>query len=401
MRGSVRAMLLVGVTLAMVPCGAASSASAMPDSSAALLDQNRTIVPERFGAAGDGVSDDSQALQAALDSLRPGDALRLPAGKVYRHTGLLTVNTAEVKIIGRGTLLATSTRASAVFINADDVEVADITVRFSADTPRLTGPEHHGLVVNRRQRTVIRKVTIDGSAAVGIFLRGASGYLIEDVVVKNTRADGIHTTEKSFDGRIVRPILRNTGDDGVAVVSYLRDGGVCHDITVESPRLVGQTHGRGFTVVGGERITYTDISSTGSSGAGVLIASEHATFKTYGSKQVTVRGGTVDRANQSSTTDHGAVLVSVQGPGQANEDITIEDLTITGTRQSASRQVGVISSPGSNSNQRVQFRNFTISGGPDRVFSSARTASNQYNRIGFTHNGAALPDHIGFSMTRS
>ena len=54
-----------------------------------------------FGAVGDGVADDTAALQAALDSLQPGEALLIPQGR-YRFTSTLTLNRHEVSILGQG-----------------------------------------------------------------------------------------------------------------------------------------------------------------------------------------------------------------------------------------------------------------------------------------------------------
>ncbi|MGA9526114.1 MAG: LamG-like jellyroll fold domain-containing protein [Myxococcaceae bacterium] len=60
---------------------------------------NRSV--RDFGAEGDGVTDDTAALQAALSALKPGDALLIPQGR-YRFTSTLTLNQHEVSIIGQG-----------------------------------------------------------------------------------------------------------------------------------------------------------------------------------------------------------------------------------------------------------------------------------------------------------
>ncbi|RYZ15439.1 MAG: hypothetical protein EOO70_06815 [Myxococcaceae bacterium] len=49
------------------------------------------LSPQSFGAVGDGSTDDTAALQRALDALRPGQTLDIAAGKVYRHSDILTV----------------------------------------------------------------------------------------------------------------------------------------------------------------------------------------------------------------------------------------------------------------------------------------------------------------------
>ncbi len=55
----------------------------------------------QLGAVGDGVVDDGPALQGAIKSLKPGDALHLPAGR-YRITAPLIIATSGVSLIGDG-----------------------------------------------------------------------------------------------------------------------------------------------------------------------------------------------------------------------------------------------------------------------------------------------------------
>jgi hypothetical protein len=74
-----------------------------------LPDERFPLKPERavtreladFGARGDGVSDDTLAVQAALDALAPGDALHLPAGRL-RVTAPLTLAVGQVTLVGEG-----------------------------------------------------------------------------------------------------------------------------------------------------------------------------------------------------------------------------------------------------------------------------------------------------------
>lgn len=55
----------------------------------------RAVTPEDFGAAGDGVTDDTAAIQAAIDSVKGSSSIGLPTGyvylaaKTYMHTGLV------------------------------------------------------------------------------------------------------------------------------------------------------------------------------------------------------------------------------------------------------------------------------------------------------------------------
>jgi polygalacturonase len=346
-----------------------------------------------FGAVGNGVTDDTAALQAAIASLTPGDVLQIPAGYTFAHSDVLDIATASVRVTGGGTLLATNEARSSVWLDADGVTLDNVTLRMGTTTKRWDAYEQMKLRLTAHAGITVTNVTVDGSAAAGIFVSGASDFTLTDVTVKNTRADAIHMTGGSHDGRVVRPTTQNSGDDGVAIVSYA-DKPVCHHITVQSPRFYGQTWGRAFSVVGGEDVTFTDVYAERSSSASIYLATE-ANYDTLATKRVLVDGGTIVSANQDATVGHGAILVYSGKPGMTDSDITVRNLTIRDTRATAPRQVGVVTSNGG-SVARVTFANMTLVAGPQNVFGGTAPDS-AVNRTAWTWNGKAVADAIGWS----
>ena len=329
----------------------------------------RVVQPESFGAKGDGVADDTQALQRSLDSLAPGMVLQLSAGRTYRHTDVLVIRVAGSHVTGPGVLLATSEERSAVWIAADDVLVdGGLVLRMGATTRRWDAWEQMKVRLLGHRGIVLRNVVVDGAAAAGVYVGGASQFLLEDVTVRNTRADGIHMTGGAHDGTVLRPRVSGTGDDGVAVVSYRGDGAVSHHITVQSPTVLGTTWGRGLTVVGGEDITYRDVLVRGSNGAGVYIANEGAPYYTYGTRRVTVSGGRIESANTNAGVDHGAVLLYSAQAGAAVADTVVDGLAVAGTRATASWHVGVVVDAGAVTNAALS--RLAVTGSGPRPFSS-------------------------------
>lgn len=346
--------------------------------------------PEDFGARGDGSTDDTAALQRAFDATSAGATLLLGAGRTYAHSGVLHLRTKGLHLTGRGTLLATAEATSSVWIEADDVLVdGGVVVRTATTTRRWDAWEQMGLRIVGRSGVVVRSVTVDGSAAAGIYVgNGATAFVLDHVTVQNTRADGIHMTGGANHGTVTSPTVRDSGDDGVAVVSYAQDGTPCHDISVVSPTVLGTTWGRGLSVVGGTRITETDIDVRNTSAAAVYVASEGAPWFTAAAEQVLVSGGSITGANTSTTVDHGAVLVLSGRTGVVPRDVTVQGLRVAATRASASRNLGVITYGDAPST--VTFSDIAISGGPRTAY-QGNTPSSAFRLVRVTHDGVVVP----------
>ena len=198
------------------------------------------ISPDNFGAVGDGIANDTAALQAAIDSLPSGGTLTIPAGKVYRHSSLLRITKPGVTINGSGTLLASNESSSALIIQADNVTVDGLTLEASPTTKRWEAYEQMKLLLLGHSGIVVKNVTINGSAAAGIYVGSTTNFTLADVSVNNTRADAIHITSGASGGKVLRPTITGSGDDGVAIVSYEGDGAIVNNITVVSPRVLNQ-----------------------------------------------------------------------------------------------------------------------------------------------------------------
>ncbi len=357
-----------------------------PSSSPAPPQQGPASRPEDFGARGDGVTDDSDALQRAFDAVPDGGTVELTAGRTYVHTRVLHLRVPGLRVVGSGTLLATAESTSSVWIEADDVLVDGVVVKTAATSQRWDAWEQMGLRIVGHRGVVLRSVTVDGSAAAGIYVgNGATAFVLDHVTVRNTRADGIHMTGGANNGTLVSPTVSNSGD---AVVSYSQDGPPCHDITVTGPTVLGTAWGRGLSVVGGTRITETDIDVRNTSAAGVYIASEGAPWFTAAPQQVLISGGSITGANTATAVDHGAVLVLSGRAGIVPDTVSVVDLGISGTRTTASRNLGVITYGDAPSG--VLFSAIAISGGPRAAY-QGNTPSSAYRLVGVTHDGVAVP----------
>ncbi|MEI4278300.1 glycosyl hydrolase family 28-related protein [Klenkia terrae] len=352
-------------------------------------DPETALAVEDFGAVGDGRTDDTAAVQEALDAVEPGQAVLLAEGKTYAVSDVLTLSVRGSVLAGDGTLLATDEERSSLTVAADDVVVQDVTLTIEDTSRRFDAFEQQRLWLDGHSGIVVRDVTVRGSAAAGIYVYGTTDFVLDGVQVSETEADGVHITGGATDGQVIRPVVRDVGDDGVAVVSYAPDGDPCARIRVQSP-VVDGTDARGISVVGGTDITYTDISVSSTAAAGVYVAAE-GSYDTTSVDGVRVEGGTVSDANTDSGIDHGAVLVYSGAEGRTVEDVTVSGLTIDDTRTDASRWLGVVLD-GGGTVAGIALQDLALEGdGPEAEYAT-NDEDADVSLTGITREGEELPD---------
>lgn len=281
-----------------------------------------------FGAVPDDGRDDTAAIQRALDGTNSGEMLVFPTGR-YHISKWVRVRKPGITIRGgTGAIIhGTNPDSMAILIEADRTTVQTLT--FTAVTDRRrTAAQHARIAVAAGNPdgswrtvydTVIRDNKILPSGApgtsgansasnVGILMLRADRFLIANNTISRTLADGIHVTSGSRNGRILNNIVRETGDDMIAVVSYMDSGNAAlnkasdvlgdwstrletrltKNILVAGNRVSGQYWGRGITVVGGRAVTIArNTVDNVPVGAGILLARE-ANYQTFGTRNVLV-----------------------------------------------------------------------------------------------------------------
>ena len=312
-----------------------------------------------FGALGDGLEDNTAGIQRALDHLKAGQWLVFPPGR-YRHSRRLVVAREAVTLSGYGaTLHASNPADQALLIQASGVSVRGFT--FTAVTDRRRdAPWESRLAIWRdgaglppltdvelRDNRIVESgapgtALANSSSSAAIFVHGVHRFLIAGNEVRRSLSDGIHITGGARHGRVLGNRVRESGDDMVAVVSYLVRGDVradppqriaselqqrrerelVQDVLIADNDLAGQYWGRGISVVGGERVTITRnrIDAT-THAAGVYIAREQG-WGSFGVRQVVVAGNHISRVQTTmpaysvlgapqrwQRTGHGAVEV--------------------------------------------------------------------------------------------
>lgn len=240
--------------------------------------------------AGNG-SDQADALQAALDALQTGQRLVLAPGQYVVGRSLLVKN-AQVVVSGYGaTLVATNDADQTIEMRGRDSTLVGVTLVGTGAT-RLTTPGSTKVDVTGAGVQVL-DVEVRGGASAGIFVFGGTDVAVVGNTVRDTLADGIHTTYGSRNVLVRDNTVQNTGDDMVAVVSYKGDGKLSSNVLIQNNTLLGNYWGRGATVVGGADVTITGNTVRNvQKAAGILVGQEDPA-NTYDARNVIVSNNTI------------------------------------------------------------------------------------------------------------
>nr|WP_244139190.1 right-handed parallel beta-helix repeat-containing protein [Burkholderia sp. BCC1630] len=321
--------------------GTASGATRAPSNGTKpVLVADVTVFP-----AADG-SDQADALQKAFDSLRAGQRLVIAPGRyVVGHS--LAVTVPQTVISGYGaTLAATNPADQTIVMRGTGSTLVGVTLA-GTGTTRLTTPESTKVEVTGSDVQVLG-VTIQGGASAGIFVFGGNGIAIVGNTVRATLADGIHTTYGSANVLVQNNTVAGTGDDLIAVVSYLGDGRLSNNVLIDHNAVSGNAWGRGITVVGGQAVTISINTVDGvEKAAGILVAQEDS-WKTYGSSNVVIEGNTVTNIQNANVnnglqpTQQGAIELDTWS-GTVS-DVTVADNRVSGSGYAGFRAYGNVCS---------------------------------------------------------
>jgi parallel beta-helix repeat protein len=237
------------------------------------------------------------------------------------------------------TLIATTADDQTVEMRGDGTTLVGFRLA-GTGTTRLTTPESTKIEVTGRGVQVLDNV-IDGGAGAGIFVFGGADVAIVGNEVLSTLADGIHMTHGSRDVLVRGNVVRGTGDDMIAVVSYQAEGVLTRNVLITGNSLEGNPWGRGITVVGGANVTISNnIVRNVQVSAGILVAQEDSNH-TYGASDVRIENNVIadiqtatGRTDPRPITQQAAIEVSTWSG-------SVSRVTVIGNRVSNARFDGI------------------------------------------------------------
>lgn len=130
------------------------------------------VTPEMFGAIGDGITDDTEALLQAIQA--PGDLI-LRKEYLVNNSKINDVSQFQVpsgkRIFGGGTVISSSTKALFLIHSSNRVTINDITLDFSLVTiGASSSPSNHGIVIINSSDVRIENVRIVSPKGDGIYI---------------------------------------------------------------------------------------------------------------------------------------------------------------------------------------------------------------------------------------
>lgn len=296
-------------------------------------------VPDAYVYPASGSADQADELQRVLDGLRPGQRLVFAPGRYVVGRSLI-VRRPHVVLSGYGaTLTATRPGDQTIEMRGDGTTLVGFRLK-GTGTTRLASRESTKVEVTGHDVQVLDNV-VEGGASAGIFVFGGTGVAIVGNEVLSTLADGIHMTHGARDVLVQGNVVRDTGDDMIAVVSYRGDGVLSRNVLITRNSLEGNTWGRGITVVGGADVTISNnIVRNVQVSAGILVAQEDS-FQTYGASGVRIENNVIaniqtaiGRTDPRPLTQQGAIEVSTWSGA-------VTQVAVVGNRVSQARFDGI------------------------------------------------------------
>ena len=210
--------------------------------------RNDFVVPEDFGAVGNGTTNDTTALQNALSS---GKDVMLTAGKTYLHTTALSITTAYQRVLGSG-IIKTSGAINSINVSAAGVEL-DVVFNSPGQT---AGYAIYAAGANRCK--VHRAYIVSGFG--GLYVEQTNTFVV-DFLWGQLRGPGVKwfgNDAKRSDVLTLNFVLIDPGN-----AEYGMDwDGNCHSLEVKYLGIVG---GKGMVVrnTSGSATTYPAIGRIG------------------------------------------------------------------------------------------------------------------------------------------
>jgi hypothetical protein len=231
------------------------------------------VLPEHYGAKGDGVTDDSVAYQLALNSLPEYGTLHHKAGSTYRLVNGVDINKKGTTIVGYSGKIIYP-KSTATFYHCYRVNVSDVSlIGLEIDSPVGLVRDDTGFAirVDPVDNCLIHGCTIRRTASAAIWVTSATGTRVANNYIWYPLADGIHFSDGARNFVCDGNSITGTHDDAIAVVGDVPgDSSIPLQGTVTGNSIDGTVAGHGITLIAcdGINVVANTMRSTAFAGIG-------------------------------------------------------------------------------------------------------------------------------------
>lgn len=280
-------ILFVIVVLGPFMTGATPTVSATPTAT-----PSPTFDVRGFGAVGDGVADDTAAVQAAVTAAAGRGTVVVPAG-TYRISRVVSVP-GNTSVSGSGVIRQVTAGVSGLRITGSGVTVEGITLTGRNGSAVYAGGEYgieaQGTSGSPLRQITVRNVTLSRWGAYGVYLRQVVGFAISGCTVSDVGYTGLGVLTGS------QGTIENNRVDNV------------------TPGVVGDMYGIATSYATSEAES-TDIQVRGNTVSRVAWEAIDA----HGGSRLTVDGNTVRNSGTA------IALVPGTGPGHVGSGNTVSN----------------------------------------------------------------------------
>jgi hypothetical protein len=181
-----------------------------------------------YGAACDGATDDTSAIQAAINAATSGDTVVFPSGACRYSNNITLSGRSNITLSGSGmdstVIQATVPDHSAVkILNSSGIVVQDIALDDINATVRTAAFDGDGFVVQASSNINFYSVRVSHTSGAGIHIDDSEYVGVYDSELIETMADGVHVgghTGQNYSVTIQDNYAHLTGDDSFSCVGY-------------------------------------------------------------------------------------------------------------------------------------------------------------------------------------
>lgn len=277
---------------------------------AAAPDGYRVKQASAFGVRCDGNTDDTSALQTALDRLSSRDSLQLPAGTCITSTEIRLTGKQHVAILGAGkdrTIIKAIDPLHSAFIvsNGSAISLRSFQIYSPNSGVRSTDADSRGFYVENSDGITLDSVLVRHTAGAGILFYVVSNSKIVDSDVIENLADAFHITGASRNIVVRSSRAQGSGDDCFASIGYGKR--LNHDIRfLDNACSDNRASGVSFEgTIGGSayrnRLTRTGV-------AGIRIASQKS-YNTGPVRNILLKDNILSQVKIRPEVDHAAIMI--------------------------------------------------------------------------------------------